>query len=211
MVRTIRKLKRKTARIIVKHRMCRNGKLTIARDKIRRKRMSCFLLTLAVLLLIIPGFIMLRHKFATLSVDNELTEQNQELYSTATIIYRHLHAYPTYCRKNEYTMLYYPKVFFNTYNSDLTTFGQAARRQGKTPDLIIAQIQNGFSSIIEKSIRKEFSRLRRRGLKQKDNQPVQSDEEICRYIDENAAMWFETEKKADIERMQEFAKSYQTH
>lgn len=211
MVRTIRKLKRKTVRMIAKHRMCRNGKLTIARDKIRRKRMSCFLLTLAVLLLIIPGFIMLRHKFATLSVDNELTEQNQELYSTATIIYRHLHAYPAYCRKHEYSMVHYQKVFFNMYNDDLATFGRVARRQGKTPDSIIGQIQNGFSSIIEKSINKEFYQLRNRGLKQKDNEPVQSVTDVCRYIDENAALWFETEKKVDIERMQEFAKSHQTH
>ncbi len=208
MVKVIRKIKRNTARMIVRHRMCRNGKLTIARDKLRRKRMSCFLLTLAFLLLIIPGFVMLRHRISTIMTEQETTAQNQELYTVGTIIYRHLHGYPTYCRKKGYTLKNYVKVFIDTYDDDLVVFDLISREYGLTPNTVISEIKNAFSPVVQKSIGKEFGRLRQRGLVTKDNKPIKTDEQICRYLDENTADWFKTEKKADIEQIHTFAKSF---
>ena len=208
MVKVIRKIKRNTARMIVKHRMCRNGKLTIARDKLRRKRMSCFLLTLAFLLLVIPGFVMLRHRISTIMTESETTAQNQELYTVGTIIYRHLHGYPTYCRKKGYTLKNYVKVFIDTHEDDLVVFDLISRENGLTPNTVISEIKNAFSPVVQKSIRKEFGRIRQRGLMTQDNQPIKTDVQICRYLDENTRDWFQTAKKADIEQIHTFAKSF---
>lgn len=208
MVKAIHKLKQKTARMIVKHRrICRHKKLTMKQDKIRRKRMSCFLLTLAVLLLIIPGFIMLRHKFSSVITHNEAAEQNQELYSIGSIIYRHLNAYPAYCRKAGYELTHYPKVFLTNYEQELIIFDLIARTKNLTPNIIIEHIQKGFSHVIQKSISREFKQLQ----KQQNGPSTPSDAEICRYIDENTSTWFETERKSDIDRLREFAQFHQSH
>ncbi len=205
MVRTIRKVKGKTARIIGK-RMFRKGRPTLARDKIRRKRITCVILTMAILLIIIPGYMILRHKFNTMAVNQEQTVQNQELYSVAGIIYRHMNAYPTYCRKAGYTMEQYPKTFMSEYEDDLIVFGQVARQIGLSPEGVINQTARDFSTVVQKSIGKEFTRLRKRGLTTQDNQSVQTDEEICRHIDENAANWIKNEKKSDTDVLQNFVR-----
>ncbi len=208
MTRTIKKLRNKTVRMVAKHRMTRKGHLTLARDKIRRKRMSCFILTLAFLLLIIPSYIVLQHRFNSLLRTQEVTEQKQELNTTGAIIYRHLNAYPAYCRKVGYNMVHYSKVFTAENEVDLQRFDRAAQRVGLRPDVVINQIQQDFSDIIQKSIKKEFKRLRERGITSSNAQLIKTDEEICRYMDENASLWLKTEKKSDMEKIHTFAIKY---
>ncbi len=204
MTRTIRKLKSKTARMVVKHRMTRKGRLTLARDKVRRKRMSCFILTLAFLLLVIPSYIILQYRFNSLLDNQELTEEKQELHTTAALIYRHINAYPAYCRKVGYNMVHYPKVFTAENEANLIAFGAAAQRVGLRPDAIMNRIQQGFGTVIQQSIRKEFKRLLNRGIVASNAQPIKTEEGICRYMDENAALWLKTEKKTDMDKIHAF-------
>ena len=71
MVRAIRKIKRKTAKVIIKHRKYYRSRLTAAQDKKRRKRMTAFLLGLAAILLLTPWLLCLRHKFLESQLSQE--------------------------------------------------------------------------------------------------------------------------------------------
>ncbi len=207
MARTIKKIKSKTARMVVKHRMSRKGKLTLAQDKIRRKRMSCLILTIAFLLLVIPSYIVLQYRFNSLLAKENLTEQKQEIYTMGMVIYRHTNAYPLYCKKAGYDMIHYSKTFMSENEPDLIAFHTAAQQLGLHPDMILNQMRQGFSTVVQKSIGKEFKRWRERGIVTAHATPVQTDEAMCRYIDENAALWLKTEKKADMEKLHEFVKT----
>lgn len=201
MPKTIRHMKRKTARMLVKHRKHYRGRLTATQDKIRRKRMSFCILTLAVALLIIPGFLFLRYKLSTQTTDSQEIQQNQALYSVAAIVYRHTQAYPTFCRKKGYIMLHYRQTFLLDNKDVLLALDATVRKNNLTSDNIIRQIHQGFSPVVQKSIAREFTRLRNNGLTNANGQPLTTDEAICQYIDENTSMWLKTEKKKDIDAL----------
>lgn len=207
MPKPIRHIKRKTARMIVKHRKRYRGRLTAAQDKLRRKRMSFFILALAVALLIFPGFMFLRYKLTTQSVDTAEIRQNQALYSVAAIVYRHTQAYATYCRKKGYIMRHYRQTFLAENKDVLMSLDATVRKNEQTSDRVIRQIHQGFSSVVQKSISREFARLRNRGMTGENGQVLTSDTDICQYIDENTSVWLKTEKQKDIESLNNLAKT----
>ena len=191
MVRTIKNIKRKTARIIVKKRIKYRNRLTLAQDKKRRKRITNILMILSFVLLLVPGYLGFREKLKTNYIDTETINLNQELYTIANLIYRHQHGYPNYCRKLGQPLNIYPPFFVKTYETELLVFQQKAKETGISPDKILAKIQKEFSVISEKSINKEFKRLIPKRIQNKDGSIVKTESDLCIYIDKNPQIWID--------------------
>lgn len=189
MVKTIKKIKKKAARIIVKKRIKYRNHLTLAQDKKRRKHITNILMLLAGLLIFVPGYLGIRHKLSAHKIENETITLNQELYTVSNLIYRHHNAYPNYCRKQGHILNIYPGVFIKTYETELIIFDQKAKKTGLSAEKLIAKSQKEFSAVAEKSIRKEFKRLLTKRIQNNDGQVIQSEKELCVYIDENPQDW----------------------
>lgn len=201
--KTIHHLKKKATGMMTERHISHKHCLTQVQEKARRKRMSCYILTLAVILLVIPGYIFLYHRLEVKS-DNIETIENQELYSAAGVLYRHINAYSQYCRKAGYTMVSYPRVFLSEYEKEILVFEKQAYQKGLYPDKMVRKIQNDFARVVQKSISKEFDRLRKQNGIRSDMQKPATDEEICRYLDQHASDFLKTDKKADIEKLKKF-------
>ncbi len=188
--KAIKKIKHQTARVIVKQRM-RRKKISAEIDKKRRKRLSSFLLIMAAVLLIIPGFLCLRHKYLAdrLSVDE--VAENQELFSLANVIYRHYIGYGDYCKKKGVLLQNYPATFFQIYNPQLLAFGKKVRAHGFTPDKVLSKTKKEFAGISEMSIQREFKQLIQKRFQDKNGLPIQTEENLCIFIDENPTLWME--------------------
>lgn len=209
MVKTINKIKRKTARIIVKKRIKYRNRLTLAQDKKRRKRITNILMLLAGLLILLPGYLGIRHKLSTHQITNETITLNQELYTVANLVYRHKTGYSNYCHKQGQILKSYPNAFVETYKSELIVFNQKATESGLSADKIIAKIQKEFAVVSEKSIHKEFKKLLTKRIQNTDGTIIQTEKDLCSYIDTNPQDWIKRHKgsleqiKTSIKRIQE--------
>jgi len=208
MVRAIRKIKRKTAKVIIKHRKYYRSRLTAAQDKKRRKRMTAFLLGLAAVLLVTPWLLCLRHKFLESQLSQEDVSVHQTLHTIANIVHRHHNGYPEYCKKKGHLLVNYPIVFTETFKSDLIVFNTVARKNNLTPAGIMANIQREFASVSEKAIQKEFKKLTNGQLKTVDGKTIRTEKELCQYIDANPKEWINRHQSA-IKIMQEAVQSLQ--
>lgn len=196
MVKTINKIKRKTARIIVKKRIKYRNRLTLAQDKKRRKRITNILMLLAVLLILLPGYLGIRHKLSTHQITDETITLNQELYTLANLVYRHKTGYANYCRKQGQSLKSYPNAFVETYKSELIIFNQKAKEIGLPADKIIAKIQKEFAVVSEKSIHKEFKKLLTKRIQNTDGTVIQTEKDLCLYIDTNPQDWIQRHKSS---------------
>lgn len=194
MVRAIKKIKRKTARIIVKRRLQSRHKLTVQQDKARRKRLSTLLLIMAGCLVFFPSFMWLRYKFARTPVRQEVIETNQELFLLGNMIYRQYIGYGAFCQKQGVHLVFYPKAFYDAHQDELFVFGHAARQSGFTPDKILEKAQKEFAAVSESSIQKEFNKLIHKRIQDETGTVIQTHEELCRYIDAAPAKWFERQQ-----------------
>lgn len=208
MVRAIRKIKRKTAKVIIKHRKYYRSRLTAAQDKKRRKRMTAFLLGLAAVLLVTPWLLCLRHKFLESQLSQEDVSVHQTLHTIANIVHRHHNGYPEYCKKKGHLLVNYPIVFTETFKSDLIVFNTVARKNNLTPAGIMTNIQREFASVSEKAIQKEFKKLTNGQLKTVDGKTIRTEKELCQYIDANPKEWINRHQPA-IKIMQEAVQSLQ--
>lgn len=193
--KAIKKIKRQTARVLVKQRM-KIKKISAEIDKKRRKRLSSFLLIVAAVLLIVPGVLCLRHKYLTERLSVDEVSENQELFSLANVIYRHYIGYGDYCKKKGVLLQNYPATFFQTYNPELLAFGKKVRAHGFTPDKILSKTKKEFAGISEMSIRREFNQLIQKRFQDNTGKVIQTEENLCTFIDENPTVWMEKHAEA---------------
>lgn len=205
--KTLNKIKRQTARVIVRNRMRKRQAISSETDKKRRKRLSGFLLITAFALLVVPGIVCLRHQILNERMSQNEISENQELFSLANVIYRHYKGYESYCGRQGVMLKNYPKAFYDAYNKELLIFGHQVRAHGFTPDKILTKIEKEFASISEISIQREFNRLIQNRFQKKDGGPVQTEADLCRFIEANPAVWM-NEHEETLKSIREFAKNH---
>lgn len=184
--------------------------LSECEDKKRRKRLSCFILGIALFLIIGPGYFFFIQRFSTASrfSEQKIIEADQELMTLASLIYRHFNGYEAYCAKNGYKMQQYPKAFVAAFQSEMTLLDQQAREQGLSLESLLNKINVQFGPAFDRIIATELKELQQVVLaNQKTPESLEnttvSVQDICRLIDENAALILSEPANEDFIRIRQ--------
>lgn len=180
-------------------------------DKKRRKRLSCFILGLAVLLIIGPSFFFLKHRFPATSLltQQAAAQKDQEIMTLASLIYRHFNGYDAYCIKQGYRMNSYPKLFAKRFQNEMIILDQKAKEQGSSLEGVLNQIKQQFGPVFDRIIETELKTLRQQEAAKNPEvaSKIQhiSSADICRWIDENTTLILSDPENEDFIRIRQLA------
>ena len=198
--RTQQKRRRKSCKILDGG----NCFLTESEDKQRRKRLSCFILVLAVLLVVIPAGFLLRHRIQK-DMSSQQTQEvlyNQKIKTLSLLIYRHYIGYDEYCTKIGIPLNVYPSEFSNIFSKEMLLLRQNIEKkgeQGLSADFL--KIKDQFSRVLDKAIKADFNDLRTFFASRQKMGQALTDNEICVLLDMHAKEVLSDERNGALGRI----------
>ncbi len=177
-------------------------------EKKRRKRLSCFILALAIILVITPVLFFWKqhfsHSLQWMSSEKIENRQEQEMMTLAALIYRHFNAYEAYCMRHDYPMHKYPKSFAVTFHKEMSVLDKRAKEHGRSLEGLLNQVNRQFGPAFDRVLSKELKKMRdllaqrQVGGIDKNGAHKLSVTDVCRLLDEHADIILTNPQIADF-------------
>lgn len=163
--------------------------LSESEEKRRRKRLSCFVLGLAIVLIAIPSIFLLKHRVQTFfSADTQIeVKKNQDLMTLALLFYTHYRGFDEYCTSKGQPLTIYPERFMAAFPLEFTILTDKAKEYGiHGTEKWINQLKKRFEKPLEKTVVIKFVEIKKFFEQNSENKLNLSDQEVCKLLDEKA-------------------------
>ena len=212
MLKVLKKTYRRTQK--KRKRVCKvfdrgNCFLSESEDKRRRKRLSCFILVLAILLVVVPSLFLLKHKVevSVFPVSKQELQHDQQSITLAMIMYRHYVGYDEYCTKLGVPLNFYPAQFMAKFQKEadfLRVYLKGSR--GEELGSVFSKIRYKFARVLNKSVASDFSHMKTAFQKNFQlESPLLTDKDICLLLEEKTSDILSKELSGDYVRIKKIS------
>lgn len=164
--------------------------LSESEDKIRRKRLSYFILALAVLLVVVPSILLLKHRVevSVFPVSKQELHHDQQSITLSMIMYRHYIGYDEYCTKLGVPLSNYPAKFMSKFQKEADFLrGYLKGSRGEELGSVFSKIRYKFSRVLNKTISADFDKMNLIFQKEYQLDPSQTENTaVCQLLEEKA-------------------------
>jgi hypothetical protein len=174
--------------------------LSESEDKRRRKRLSYFILGLAILLVTVPSIFLLKTRIEQhifVSSEQEILKEQKTVTMVMTF-YRHQVAYVDYCKSLGVSLVAYPTAFneyFLTQKSVLEDYLKTHRKL--TLHQAFTRLKNKFSYALQRAVEADFDKM---AIDLKQYVPEQTQlthTNVCQALETNAQTIINSYNHAD--------------
>ncbi len=188
--------------------------LSESEDKQRRKRLSFFILGIAVILLMVPSFFFLKHKIKTsmFPTTEQEVQFNQKTMTLSLIIYRHYIGYDEHCTKMGVPLNNYPAVFISSFQPEadfIKNYFQDKTESDLSKDF--SRLKYKFSRVLDKSISSDFVKMQQIFISEFSlPQEKISAKDVCHLLEERATDILKKSIHPDFQRIKSLSQELLT-
>lgn len=185
--------------------------LSESEDKLRRKRLSYFILGLACLLVVVPSLFLLKYKIevSVFPVSKEEMYNDQQINTLSLIVYRHYIAYDEYCTKLGVPLNEYPAKFMGEFQNEVDFLrGYLKGKRASDLESIFSKIRYKFSRAVDRTTISDFDHLKI--VLEKEYQlesSLFSHKDVCHLLEEKAGDILEKGLSSDYKKIHKIGSS----